>query len=266
MYSFYQIVNLIGYCFFFFLAQNSKFKFEFTLKNIVSTPFFVHCYYSLLGPTFAAKLTSLGTRQASLVLYRRDMYPYGAIGPVSYFWRPALTPQTTQSTIWVGCHLSIFSQVFDEITKCFDQGPSQVMTEGSSDVVVRPLNNELVKLRLFGPASNVVLSETLQLSPLISQCTDSPAQGNVDPWWKSYYSSSLQQASYKQQADVWRDLQSSTPGQVPANSILGLTVRDPRLLLPPKRSKVTLLNSGELFYMCRLFKNLVYLFEWFVCL
>ncbi|XP_059140261.1 ribonucleases P/MRP protein subunit POP1-like [Physella acuta] len=197
------------------------------------------------GPTFASKLTSLGTRHASLVLYKHDMYPYGAIGPVSYFWRPALPPHTTQSTIWVGCHLSIFSQVFDEITKCFDLGSSEVMAEGSSDVVVRPLNNELVKLRLFGPASNVVLSETLQLSPMISQCTDSPAQGNVDFWWKSYYSSSLQQESFKQQADVWRDLQCSTPGQVPANSILGLTVRDPRLLLPPKRSKVTLINSGS---------------------
>lgn len=48
------------------------------------------------GLTFKAKLYLSGTQEGSTVLYHRGMYPYGAIGPVRFMWRP-LQPSKCQS-------------------------------------------------------------------------------------------------------------------------------------------------------------------------
>lgn len=40
------------------------------------------------GLTFKARLYLSGTQEGSAVLYHRGMYPYGAIGPVRFMWRP----------------------------------------------------------------------------------------------------------------------------------------------------------------------------------
>ncbi|XP_040354862.2 ribonucleases P/MRP protein subunit POP1 [Ixodes scapularis] len=48
------------------------------------------------GLTFKAKLYVSGTQEGSTVLYHRGMYPYGAIGPVRFMWRP-LQPSKCQS-------------------------------------------------------------------------------------------------------------------------------------------------------------------------
>ncbi|CAN8025384.1 unnamed protein product, partial [Ixodes persulcatus] len=85
------------------------------------------------GLTFKAKLYLSGTQEGSTVLYHRGMYPYGAIGPVRFMWRP-LQPSECQSEspsesqlnrqgnrqLWLWVHPSIHDEVCKELTEIFE--------------------------------------------------------------------------------------------------------------------------------------------------
>ena len=42
------------------------------------------------GLRFGAAAHRKGQREGSIVVYEADMYPYGAIGPVQFMWKPKL--------------------------------------------------------------------------------------------------------------------------------------------------------------------------------
>ena len=44
----------------------------------------------ILGLRFGAAAYRKGQREGSIVVYEADMYPYGAIGPVQFMWKPKL--------------------------------------------------------------------------------------------------------------------------------------------------------------------------------
>ena len=44
----------------------------------------------ILGLRFGAAAYRKGHREGSIVVYEADMYPYGAIGPVQFMWKPTL--------------------------------------------------------------------------------------------------------------------------------------------------------------------------------
>ena len=135
-----------------------------------------------LGLTFAAKMTSQGTRQGHLILYSVDSYPEKAIGPVTYLWRAQFQDKDSEcasrvETLWISCHPSIFQGVMSEIKKCFGSKETEspqdhpvnntVDAKDESKVSITSLKDQLVKFRLFGPASNLVLAETLKLADVV---------------------------------------------------------------------------------------------------
>ncbi|CAL1531102.1 unnamed protein product [Lymnaea stagnalis] len=202
------------------------------------------------GLTFAARMTSLGTRQGTLTIYTYDSYPYGAIGPVTYLWKASSSSidASCPSTIWICSHVAYYSQILNEVNKCFN--PNSLLCQDDSvvktmnghvtknpDVVITSLKDSLVKLRLHGPAANLVLAETLKPSKLTNPVP--PA------WWRNYYSCEDHLHALLQQTSLWDKLMKChSAGEAPPDCVFGLTVGDPRLLLPPKRSKVSV-KPGE---------------------
>uniref|UniRef100_A0A2C9JKD4 Uncharacterized protein n=1 Tax=Biomphalaria glabrata TaxID=6526 RepID=A0A2C9JKD4_BIOGL len=220
------------------------------------------------GLTFAAKLTSHGTREGTLTLYSYDSYPNKAIGSVKFLWQPCFNQDGQDSTLWICCHRSSYELVLSEVKKCFETTSQALHSEErieTSNVMVTPLKGELVKIRLIGPASNMVLSETLKLYDVAGflekddarlQCpSDESLEAGVEEddsdykrqWWKGYYKKENALNVISDQSQVWEQLiKCHSPGEAPNNCVIGLTVRDPRLLLPPKRTKVSVINSGNL--------------------
>lgn len=258
--------------------------------------FYFFTFFVFQGPTFAAKMTSSGTRQGKLTLYTFDGYPFSPIGQVTYLWQADKCEQEggdNCSVLWICCHPSFYAQALDEINRCLSkillpdtdetQSSSPEVGSGQKEVKVIPLKDQLVKFRLYGPASNRVLSEVLQISNIgtgdmqnsgwartddfvkpksvnktgeeLLQKNEALATKDADgeigsgydrPWWKNFYSFHRNMESFKEQGDLWSKLRMChSPAEAPSDCVLALTVRDPRLLLPPKRDKVSTVNSGK---------------------
>ncbi|CAG5127497.1 unnamed protein product [Candidula unifasciata] len=243
-----------------------------------------HLTSNKTGPTFASQMTLSGTREGRLTLYTYDGYPCSAIGPVTFLWQ-AVYPHDgikaldNGSTLWICCHPSFYAQALEEVTKCFNKNTnfdsSAVQDNTCEEIRVVSLKDDLVKFRLYGPASNVVLSEVLQVadienieiknednkenkeepasSSISGSSTDAGADKQVGSlslkdkdadvsagfWWKDFYSSTASRSYFLQQSDCWMQVRKcNSPAEAPSNCLLALTVRDPRLLLPPKKTKV----------------------------
>ena len=214
------------------------------------------------GLTFGAKITSNGTRQGHLILYTMDSYPQKAIGPVTYLWQPQLQAKgsecvTRLDTLWISCHPSLYKDVLNEVKKSFglkDLLSSHMETilnmKDGTKVTIKTLKDQLVKFRLFGPASNLVLAETLQMAGTESV---SFSKEKVEEslkieamWWKKFYSSADNKRTFLRQSELWQKIaKCQSPCEAPPNCVLALTVRDPRLMLPPKKNKVKVTNAGK---------------------
>ena len=118
---------------------------------------------------------------------------------------------------------------------------------------VHSLKDQLVKFRLTGPASNLVLSKSLRPASITpAQASLQTGSGDAQesgpkPWWQNYYAAE-EKASHllAQQASYERVMNCQSPGEIPPRAVLALTVRDPRVLLPSKRAKVDLHEAGEM--------------------
>lgn len=243
-------------------------------------------------------MTLSGTRQGKLTLYTYDGYPFSVIGPVTYLWQARQCHSGNEdpdrdSALWICCHPSFYAQALEEINKCFSKSPNlgTSSTQGNSsktcdsEISVISLKDELVKFRLYGPASNLVLAEVLHLADIEnkdargvsnkenkevlfsgskSSSTADPEKGkqdgNLSPtptdmegsvakagcWWKDFYSPRASRSYFQEQIDCWAQIRKCySPAEAPSNCLLALTVQDPRLLLPPKKSKVCDVNRGE---------------------
>lgn len=214
------------------------------------------------GLTFAAKVTRSGTRQGQVTLYTTGSYPNKAIGPVTYMWRAQpndanISSLSQKYTLWISCHPSIYNDVMKELKKCFgfedfanSAEESSLDLQDGGKITIKSLKDQMVKFRLFGPASNLVLAETLELANIeIKNVTAHEAKASGENtlkksmWWKNFYLSSDNKQQFLKQSELWSKLSKcQSPAEAPPNSVLALTVRDPRLLLPPKRNKVKTTN------------------------
>ncbi|XP_042169369.1 ribonucleases P/MRP protein subunit POP1 isoform X2 [Oncorhynchus tshawytscha] len=106
---------------------------------------------------------------------------------------------------------------------------------GTTGIVISDLTMEMVRYRLIGPLSHSVLTETL--APATH--TDAPGKSRPSPfWWPDHCRDDCNMSLHQQQAGVFNMLRGVySTAEVPAGSVLGLTVDDPRLTLPNKRSK-----------------------------
>ncbi|KAM9403798.1 ribonucleases P/MRP protein subunit POP1 isoform 2-T3 [Salvelinus alpinus] len=105
----------------------------------------------------------------------------------------------------------------------------------TTGIVISDLTMEMVRYRLIGPLSHSVLTETL------APATHCDATGKSRPspfWWPDHCRDDCNMSLHQQQAGVFNTLKGVySTAEVPAGSVLGLTVDDPRLTLPNKRSK-----------------------------
>ncbi|KAA0702550.1 Ribonucleases P/MRP protein subunit POP1 [Triplophysa tibetana] len=95
---------------------------------------------------------------------------------------------------------------------------------GSVDttITISDLTMEIVRYRLIGPLAHMVLTDTLQ-----------PANE-----WPNHSQDQTNMKLHQQQTDTFQLLRGvSSTGEIPAGCVLGLTVDDPRLSLPQRRSK-----------------------------
>lgn len=199
------------------------------------------------------------------------------------------------SQLWVWSHPASFDSVFDAITEaCKSVGRTSIERESEvSDVVdkdsvvntdrpgegtdstqlvngvdqselkVTSLRHDLLRLRLTGPQSHVLLTSTLKLSTDLkhkhsenkssmhvftshkastSAVNDEGVNNSSSKWWQKALddpSDSLAQSA------LWDKLKkASSPAVLPLRCVIGLTVLDPRLYLPGKKKNITI-NTEE---------------------
>lgn len=87
------------------------------------------------GPGICAKSCLKGNREGSTIVYMYDEFPNGAIGPVTFFWKPlycvsgeshslsggtdAETSSYRNRCLWLWCHPSCYLQLWNQLTKVF---------------------------------------------------------------------------------------------------------------------------------------------------
>ncbi|XP_076281609.1 POP1 ribonuclease P/MRP subunit [Lasioglossum baleicum] len=221
-----------------------------TLKN--------HCNPCEL--TFAAKVFISGTREGTLMFFKRNGYPQFPIGHVHFLWRPS--SNSNSKTIWIWVHPSFFDDFLNQIISSFNFKVDDVEPTNSQAMKFSSYKNDknckmivhkntLNRFRFFGPLTLRVLTETLRL-PNVNEKFCSASTIEVEEnrmeyeehsqdnklWHKEYYSSEEHLETLKLQKQLWellRTLKSSS--QLPPNIVLGFTVLDPRFYLPEKRRK-----------------------------
>ncbi|KAM4633237.1 ribonucleases P/MRP protein subunit POP1 [Polymixia lowei] len=105
----------------------------------------------------------------------------------------------------------------------------------STGIVINDLTMDIVRFRLIGPQSHLVLTETLEAA---TDC-DAVSQSQTSSlWWPEHCQDESKMTLHRQQADVFQILKGIySTGEVPSGTVLGLTVDDPRLTLPKKKAK-----------------------------
>lgn len=74
------------------------------------------------GLTFRARGYVSGSQEGSTMLYHQGLYPFGAIGPVHFMWRPAkpsVDGASTTRQLWLWVHPSIHDEVCEEMVQVF---------------------------------------------------------------------------------------------------------------------------------------------------
>ncbi|KAJ9596564.1 hypothetical protein L9F63_012397 [Diploptera punctata] len=229
------------------------------------------------GLTFRAKAFLKGTREGSVMLFHQNSYPFGAIGRVSFFWKPVTQLKCEENpyrSLWIWVHPAFYQQVKDELissfafiektsTLCQDDMESEPISEcpssdndsescgspyensdGSVEMIL--LKDVLNRFRLTGPLSQAALSETLHVANVLeNKCADNEISRK--DWWQEFYGTSEEnRSSWKYQNRLWEIIKgSASPSQLPSHLVLSLIVKDPRLELPSKRKKAVPNQSSE---------------------
>jgi len=193
-------------------------------------------------------------------VYKYDRYPCGAVGCVSYLWKPLSNQDDSEDNnrqLWVWCHPSCYSELWDQLYVCFkcnvmdtsmaDTGKDSGVTEkhktfSIGDITVTSLKDMLNRHRLTGPAANQIIYEVLQPANILKKESN-------NHWWQKYYQNSSLSLAFTQQGEFIESLgKTSSPGEYMPHCVIGITVGDPRISRPDKRVKVTQNMEGLYFY------------------
>ena len=116
----------------------------------------------------------------------------------------------------------------------------------NGEVTVKSLAGSLLRYRLSGPLSNAVLVDALQQANVV------PAKNSGDSvkWWHKYYADSGLSLGHSQQKDFWDSVgQCLSPAELSPHCVIGLTVQDPRLGRPVKRTKIYPNETGMYIFL-----------------
>ena len=199
--------------------------------------------------------------------------PHGAVGEVSYLWRPRQPDRKAMGCLWIFCHPAYYEELKDEIVcavfDCqevpngtqdadeeqppskrrkkdvsaaklatrnvpFDRAPKYLSATGAVNVTL--LKDTINRFRLVGPESGAVLAASLRRTEVVAA---TKSEWKEEKWWMREYSTESEAARLSAQ---WEALEgtvaASRPAEVRAGSVFAVTVRDPRAVLPRKRRAV----------------------------
>ncbi|KAL2717643.1 ribonucleases P/MRP protein subunit POP1 [Vespula squamosa] len=230
-------------------------------ENILKETLKSHCNPTDL--TFGAKVYINGTREGTLMFFKKDSFPLFPIGNVHFLWKP---DYCDQRTIWIWVHPAFYDDVLINIKSSFNfncchtknkestsSNQLQTFYANENNCQMNLLKGTLNRFRLCGPLTLDVLTNTCKL-PNIKQnlstiieskmdCEDVTEDKKdpsiiTDTWYEDYYSNQENFETFKIQEKLWQTLQSfNSPHQLPRNMVFGFTVLDPRFYLPEKRTK-----------------------------
>ncbi|NXL92404.1 POP1 protein, partial [Alectura lathami] len=107
----------------------------------------------------------------------------------------------------------------------------------TTGVVISDRTMEILRYRLIGPLSHCVLTETLKAASLQTEMVDS--ESKLNNWWVENCKDSDKVSLHQRQTAIFELLEGIwvSPAEMPPGTILGLTVGDPRVNLPKKKTK-----------------------------
>ncbi|XP_075405564.1 ribonucleases P/MRP protein subunit POP1 [Tenrec ecaudatus] len=127
-----------------------------------------------------------------------------------------------------------FKMVFGDRTRAPQEPRS--WASPSTGLVVSDLTMEMNRFRLIGPLSHSVLTEALRAAAVHTEGGDT--EKSPHHWWTEACRNSESISLHHRQGSLFELLGGVTsPAELPAGTLLGLTVGDPRVNLPQKRSK-----------------------------
>ncbi|XP_078071758.1 ribonucleases P/MRP protein subunit POP1 isoform X2 [Mustelus asterias] len=116
--------------------------------------------------------------------------------------------------------------------------PLQTVTWTSltSGIVIEDLTMEILRYRLIGPLSHCVMFEALQAAAILKN-SEGREESGLRCWWSEYCKRPENMTLHNGQEGVLLLLPGiASPAEIPAGTVLGLTVGDPRLNMPKDRT------------------------------
>ncbi|XP_068937233.1 ribonucleases P/MRP protein subunit POP1 isoform X2 [Petaurus breviceps papuanus] len=109
-------------------------------------------------------------------------------------------------------------------------------TSSATGIVVSDLTMEMNRYRLIGPLSHSILTEALKTASVYTEVEDTETVPHS--WWVETCKNPDSVSVHHRQEAIFELLGGiASPAEIPAGTILGLTIGDPRVNLPQKKSK-----------------------------
>ncbi|KAM6457605.1 ribonucleases P/MRP protein subunit POP1 isoform 2-T2 [Liasis olivaceus] len=105
----------------------------------------------------------------------------------------------------------------------------------TTGITISDLTMEVLQYRLIGPLSHCVLTKALKVA-LVHTDLD-PTDPEINSWWVENCGNPDFVSLHHRQETIFEMLQGLGSSDIPSGTVLGLTVGDPRVNLPKKRSK-----------------------------
>uniref|UniRef100_A0A9L0TL34 POP1 homolog, ribonuclease P/MRP subunit n=1 Tax=Equus caballus TaxID=9796 RepID=A0A9L0TL34_HORSE len=107
----------------------------------------------------------------------------------------------------------------------------------ATGIIISDLTMEMNRFRLIGPLAHAILTETLKAASVHTEGEDTEKTPHC--WWVETCRNPDSVSLHHRQEAIFELLGGVTsPAEIPAGTVLGLTVGDPRINLPQKRSKI----------------------------
>ncbi|XP_036987017.2 ribonucleases P/MRP protein subunit POP1 isoform X1 [Artibeus jamaicensis] len=117
-----------------------------------------------------------------------------------------------------------------------DSNQPRSWISAATGIAISDLTMEMNRFRLIGPLSHSILTEALKAASVHTEGEDTEKTPHL--WWTETCKSPDAVSLHRRQEAIFELLGGvASPAEIPAGTVLGLTVGDPRINLPQKRSK-----------------------------
>lgn len=107
-------------------------------------------------------------------------------------------------------------------------------------VFMTSLKDRLVRHRFIGPESQKILAQTLRIADIMFNNKE------TSYWWKEYYEDKKHSLDFNQQREFWDGVaHCQSAAELSPHAVIGLTVRDPRVIRAMKRNENSDTVSGK---------------------